>query len=101
MSKSSTKSVPTVKQAGKSLADFRATYDKSYIVPAKIKAALEKLGDGWEYNIDFARIADVSIPDLTLFAEQFEPHIVNTKGRTAKRIWFGNPKVAAEARKLV
>ena len=87
--------------AGKTLDDFRAAFDKSFIVPKKIAAALEKLGDGWEYNHDFSKTSDVSVNDLSMFAEQFEPHIVDIAGRSRKRIWFGDPKVAAKARAMV
>ena len=86
---------------GNTLDDFRAAFDKSFIVPKKIAAALEKLGDGWEYNLDFSKTADVSINDLSMFAEQFENHIVDVGGKTRKRIWFGDAKLAAKARAMV
>lgn len=85
----------------KTLADFRAAHDKSFIIPQKIREALKKLGDGWEYELDFMRLAGLSVTDLANFREQFEGHIVVANGRNPKRVWFGNERIAAEARKMV
>src|SRR3990172_1699240 len=55
-------------KSGRSLQDFRAEYDKDFIVPQKISDdevlvilgseeisdALRILGDGWEYEVQFA-----------------------------------------------
>jgi hypothetical protein len=89
------------KRPGRSLDDFRAAHDKNYIVPAKVKAALESIGDGWEYQVDFLRIAGLSTTDLAAFRDQFEDHIVVTKGSNPKLIWVGNVKTAQKMREMV
>ena len=86
---------------GKSLQDFRAEHDKSYIVPKRIKDALEKLGDGWEYEVHFLRLAGLSVTDLAAYRDQFEAHIVVVGGRNSKRIWVGTSKLAAQMREMV
>jgi hypothetical protein len=92
---------PAAKKPGKSLTDFRAAHDKSYIVPNKIRAALKQLGDGWEYEMDFMRIAGLSVTDLAAYREPFEKFTVLIGGRNAKRVWFGSEKAAADARAMV
>ena len=86
---------------GKSLQDFRAEHDKSYIVPKKIKDALEKLGDGWEYEVHFLRLAGLSVTDLAAYRDQFESHTVLVGGRNAKRVWVGTAKLATQMREMV
>lgn len=84
--------------AGKSLEDFRAAHDKSYIVPGKVRAALKALGDGWEYEMAFAKLAGVSLGDLSAFRAMFEDHIVVVE-RT-KRAWAGSKALAAKMREM-
>jgi hypothetical protein len=85
--------------AGRSLADFRAAHDKGFIVPARIKAALEKLGDGWAYEIEFCKLAAIGIADLANFRDQFADHVVLVE-RT-KRVWAGTKGLAAKLREMV
>lgn len=85
---------------GRSLADFRATYDKSYIIPRKIKAALTSLGSGWEYEVGFAKAAAVSLSDLGAFRDQFADHVV-TLGREGRRAWAGTKSTAEAMRKML
>lgn len=90
---------PTPKgAAGKSLEDFRAAHDKSYIVPGKVRAALKALGDGWEYEMAFAKLAGISLADLSAFRSMFEEHIVVVE-RT-KRAWAGTKGLAAKLREM-
>lgn len=84
---------------GRSLNEFRACHDKSYIVPAKIKAALERLGGGWEYELQFVKLAGISLADLSAFRAMFEDHIVLIE-RT-KRAWAGTKATAAKLREMV
>ena len=93
------------KPAAKTLDDFRAAHDKNVIVPNKIRAALSALekegAENWEYELDFLKRSGLSVTDLATFRSQFEAHIVeaaSTHGRSAKRVWFGNAKVAAKVR---
>jgi hypothetical protein len=96
------KSLPTVKVAGKTLADFRAAHDKGVIIPARLKKALEKMAavswDAWDYEQDYLRAANVAPQDCTPFREQFIEHIVETGGKNPKRVWFATAKAAKAAR---
>jgi len=89
----------------KTLDDFRAAHDPNVIVPNKIRAALaaiEKDGpENWLYEADFLKLSGLSTTQLSQFRDQFEAHIIETKagsGRSAKRAYFGNAKVAAKLR---
>jgi len=85
----------------KTLADFRQTYDKSTIVPNKVRAALKLLGaSGWEYEVPFARSAGVSLSDLSNFREMFADYIV-TLNRENKRAWAGSPATAKQMREML
>lgn len=89
--------------AKKSLADFKSAHDKSFIVPTKIKAALEKLGnDGWEYEHDFSKLAGVSSNDIAKFREQFNEQviIIKSNGRE-QRVWAGSKALAAKMREML
>ena len=65
------KDKPAAKAVGRSIDDFKAAYDKSFIVPRKIKEALAKLGDGWLRELDFAKLAGVNPNDLAAFRAGF------------------------------
>jgi molybdenum-dependent DNA-binding transcriptional regulator ModE len=88
------------RKGGRSLAEFRSTYDKATIIPAKIKEALKALGNGWEYEADFARIAKVSTLDLGRFRDQYAAHVV-TIGKDSRRAWAGTEKLAQEMRDML
>jgi DNA-binding transcriptional regulator YdaS (Cro superfamily) len=84
----------------KTLSDFRATYDKATIIPAKLKAALKLLGgSGWEYEVQFARNAGVSLTDLANFREMFAANIVNL--RDNRRAWAGSAGTAKTMREMI
>lgn len=90
----------------KSIADFRAAHDKSFIVPNKIKAGLDALGpDGWEYELQFVKDIGVSVIDFSRFREQFEEFCVSvgvgTGTAKAKRIWAGSKALASKMRAMV
>ena len=87
------------KKFGRSLADFRGSYDKSYIVPKKIKEALRNLGSGWEYEVNFARIAGISLSDLGNFRDQFADHVVTL--RESRRAWAGTAAAAKAMREML
>lgn len=95
--------MPTAKKkSAKTLADFRAAHDKNVIIPNKINAALAAMAaegsESWEYEVDFLRRASVSTTDLAAFRQQFERHIVETTGKSVKRVWFATEKAAKAAR---
>jgi len=95
----------TAKQAklpGKNLSDFRAAHDRSFIVPRKIESAIQKLGpDGWDYEVQFLKLAELSTTDLALFRDQFEDFTVMVGGRNAKRCWCGSKELAKKLRLMV
>jgi len=89
----------------KTLADFKAAHDPNVIVPNKIRAALaaiEKEGpENWLYEVDFLKLSGVSTTQLSQFRDQFADHIIETPASSrgsAKRVYFGNAKVAAKLR---
>jgi hypothetical protein len=86
---------------GKSLADFRAAHDKSFIVPKKITEALAVLADCWEYEAAFIKIAGISQSDCSAYREKFEDFIVVVGGKTQKRVWCGTKKLATQLREMV
>lgn len=92
----------TAPKTGPTLADFRAAHDPDVIVPARIKKALADMKaehpERWLYEADFLTRAGVANQHISNYREQFAAHIVETRGRNAKKCWFADPKVAAEAR---
>lgn len=87
-------------QHGRSLVEFRNTYDKSTIVPNKIKDALRTIGSGWEYEVAFAKLAGVSLADLGLFRDAFAAHVVQI-GREGRRAWAGTKNTAEVMRRML
>jgi len=95
-----TQSAAPPKRAGRSISEFRELHDRGFIVPRKIKQALAQLGpDGWDYEIDFARLAGVSLIDLGVFRDQFESHWL-VIGRSGKRAWAGTAATAKRLREM-
>jgi|SRR6185437_5839693 len=92
----------TVKPVGKTLADFRAAHDRNVIVPAKIQKALADMlaehPENWLYELEFMKRAGISQTDMGMFREQFADHVVETGGKSPKRVWFASEKVAEKAR---
>lgn len=85
-------------KAGKSIADFRAAHDKSFIVPQKIKVGLKALGAGWAYEVEFLKLAGLSTTDLANHRDLFSEHIVLVD-RT-KRVWAGTKETASKLREM-
>jgi hypothetical protein len=99
---------PAVGQAAKqadggkkkrTIADFKAAYDKDTIIPNRIKDGLKRMVDEWLTEQEFVRFAGVSTGDMANYREQFEAYIVPVK--RDKRIWAKTPRIAAELRELV
>lgn len=85
----------------KTLADFRQAYDKDTIIPAKIRDGLGFLGpEGWEYEVEFAKMCGVSLYDMGRVRDRFADNIV-TIGRNSKRAWAGSKALAAKMREMV
>lgn len=82
-----------------SLADLDKRFNPNVIIPTKIKAALDKLGDAAMVSTDFSKFADVSILQLAQFAEEFEDYQIIVKdGGRSKTIWCGTKTFATKAR---
>jgi len=97
---SEVKDVSPMIKKGKTLSDFRAIYDKSTIVPAKVKAGLKDLGaSGWDYEALFSKAIGVSLSDLAMFRDQFADHVVSLK--EGRRIWAGSVCVAKQMRDML
>ena len=104
--KSSTKTAPVTRGAaakgpGKSVDDFRKNHDKNFIVPEKIKAALKQLGNGWEYENNFIKLAGLSNTDFALFRDDFEDYWLSTAGHNPKRVWCGTKELRDELKAMV
>lgn len=90
------------KAAGKTLDEFRAAHDKSYIVPKKIRDGLAALGDSWEYEVEFIRRCGLSVTDLAAYRDpEFTEFYLEVGGRNPKRIWCGTKKFAEQLRALL
>lgn len=95
------KAQPSSTGIGRSLDEFRANHDKSFIVPRKIKAALEKLGPGWQSELEFAKLAGVSMTDLAAYRPQFEAFVVAVSRDGTRRVWAGTKGLADKMREMV
>jgi hypothetical protein len=86
------------KKSGRSLAEFRKTYDKDFIIPHKIKDGLRALGQGWEYEVQFAHLIGVALSDLGNYRDQFTDFVVSMRDR---RAWAGSAAVAKQMREML
>lgn len=90
----------------KNLEAFRAAHDPNVTVPNKFRdgfASLlkEKSEGAWEYEADFVKRAKLSQTELGKFRAQFGDHVVETKGKSAKRAWFADKDDAAKMREAI
>lgn len=83
----------------RTLADFRNAYDKSTIVPTKIRAALQELGSGWLTEREFCSLAQINAVDMSLFRDEFAEHVVTLRDRT--RAWAGTTRLAEQMRAVL
>jgi hypothetical protein len=87
--------------AAKSLGDFRAAYDKDFIIPRKIRDGLKTIGaSGWEYEVAFAKLAGVSLADLSAYRSEFADYVVEIR-RDSKRAWAGSKSTANQMRSML
>ncbi len=97
------KKAPKVAQPakGKDLEAFRASHDRSFIVPKKIQAGLDALGESWEYEAEFIRRCGLSTGDFAAYREKFQDFSVETasvNGNRGKRVWAGTKAFANKLR---
>lgn len=89
-------------QKGKSLQEFRQQFDKGFIVPQKIRAGLKALAGGWEYEVNFAKLAGVNLSDLAAFRDQFSDYWVALAGESrGRRAWAATPSLAKAMREML
>jgi len=85
--------------AAMDLSDLDKKFNPNVIIPAKIKAALAKLGEGAMTSLDFQRESGVTTMQLSQFADQFESFIVTVRdsGRP-KVLWCGTEAFAKKVK---
>ena len=87
--------------SGRSLSEFRSTFDRDTIFPKKIDAALTQLGkDGWAYEVEFAKLAGIGLAQLATYREAYAEHVVPLN-RDSKRAWAGSKAMAAKMREML
>jgi len=86
--------------SGKSIDEFRARHDKGFIIPRRIEDGLKAMGEGWEYEAQFARIAGVALTDLSAYRDQYADYIV-LLNRDGRRAWAGTKETAERMREMV
>ena len=69
-------------------------------MPWKVREALRILGNGWEYEVAFAKAAGVSLADLATYRDQFAAHVVQLS-REGRRAWAGTKAAADQMRKML
>jgi len=82
------------------LADFRSEHDKDVVIPNKIRDALKKIEGTWLYEMQFIRLASISVGEMGTYRNEFDDYFVTISGKNPKRAWFGLKKDAEEARKI-
>jgi hypothetical protein len=92
---------PAPAKRGKTLAEFRAVWDKSTIIPARLREGLRQLGaNGWEYELAFAKLAGVSMQDLSNYREMFADFIV-LLDHGKRKAWAGSVAMAARMKEAL
>lgn len=106
--------LPKAKAPARTLATFKAAHDPTIIIPRKIQQALDRMKaegaetfayetqdqDGMPTMVERTTVGGAI---LAKHRKAFATHIVlapraHGSKRTAKYVWFGDPKVATEAR---
>lgn len=81
--------------------EFRAAYDKSFIVPNKIRSGLASLGESWEPEAEFIRRCGLCTTDFARYRDEFMDHVVEVPGKQAKRVWAGTKAYANKLRDTI
>lgn len=90
----------TSKPKGRSLQEFKSTFDKNTIIPQKIKKALKELGNGWEYENEFIKRAGINYTDLNMFKSEFEDYFIFLT-KQHKKIWCGTIEMINQLKELI
>lgn len=86
------------KHKGRDAQAFMEAHDRGTRVPKRIRTALGELGEGWLYEGEFMKLAQLSPTDMGAFRDQFKEFWLDTTGHNSKRVWAGTPKFAAVLR---
>jgi len=82
-----------------SLTDLDNAYNPNVIVPAKIKAALAKLGDHAMTSVNFHKEAGITLLQLSQFGEEFEEfQVVIRENGKPKTLWCGTKAFALKVK---
>lgn len=97
---------PAIKDKTTSVLAFRKLYDKSLIIPDRIKAALVALGAsdvGWESEASFVKRCGLSTTDFGRYRELFEDHFLEVRamGKSPTRVWVGTKELMEDLRKTL
>jgi len=95
----STKKAKKASSGALSLEDLDKQYNPNVIIPARIRAGLEKLGDHAMTAMNFQREANVTTVQLAQFSELFEKHqVIVRDGGKPKTLWCGTEAFARKVR---
>lgn len=95
---------------GNNLNTLKHFHDDKTFISERVVVALESLKkegpEAWEYEKDFAKRCGLTFTHLGLIRDQFAKYIVPLRksrraGTKAMNAWFGDPKVAVKASKLL
>ncbi len=88
---------------GRGVEEFRKSFDKSLIIPAKFREALEALGNSWETEGEFVKRLGCSQAEFGQYKEPFaEAHSIEVLVKGArKRVWAGTKAYAAKLRGII
>jgi len=85
-----------------SIEDIQASHDQDYMIPRAIEVGIDNIGeDAALYEHDFAKLAGVSITELSRYRDQFADYWAETKRGGKRRIWAGSSKMADEIRRRI
>jgi hypothetical protein len=87
------------KVIGRSIAEFRETYDKNTIVPRKIEAGIKRLGNRWLYEVEFSKEFGVSLRDLSMFRDRYSDNVVIVSD--SRRVWVGKRDVSETLKEML
>jgi hypothetical protein len=94
---------PAKKAEGKDFTAFRKLYDKSLIIPERIKVALASLGEGWESEADFVKRCNLSTSDFARYRDFFADYFIEVRamGKGPTRVWAGTTAYTEKLRETL
>lgn len=89
---------------GKSFNEFVEHNDRNVMIPKRLTTALKQMGNSWEDEREFLKLAGVSNTDITRFRDQFQEYIVvyrSAETGNVRRAWAGTKELAKKMRERV